>query len=91
LEDTKEERIVDVTYMPLAEARGDLQESGEGCVLNAFLSSVLSRYWLQFTNDIAGGFSTMLPIRNAWSDQLLEVTNEGESIFAIGRIKSSLD
>lgn len=91
IEETDDRRIVEVAYMPMEEARNGMENSGDGCVLNAWLSTVLSRFWLQLTSTLDGGLATLLPDRGAWTDQLLEVTNEGESVFAILEVASSLD
>jgi hypothetical protein len=59
--------------------------------ISCFTSSLLSRYWLHLTSNLDGDFATLLPDRNAWTDQLLKVTNEGQALFVIGRCTSSLD
>jgi hypothetical protein len=82
LEESDTHRIVECVSTPD-------EENSSG--LNGYVSSMLSRYWLQLTSTLDGDLATLLPSRDAWSDQILNVTNEGESVFAICRIKSSLD
>jgi hypothetical protein len=86
LEDDDTRRVTDVVFMPTDEARGGKAESGSDCVLNAFLSTVLSRYWLQFTSNDDGKFRTMLPSRDVWSTQLLELTDETSRFFAVATV-----
>ncbi len=91
VEDNANRRIVDTFFVPAAEAVEQEKKTSLGWVLNSWLSTVLSRYWLQLTSTIHGEFMTLLPDRESWTDQLLEVTNEGEQVFAICSIASSLD
>jgi hypothetical protein len=81
-------RIVDVYFMPIEEARSGEQESSSGCVMNAFLSTVLSRYWLQFTNNADGKLKTILPNRDVWNTRLLELTEDTPKFFAVATVRS---
>jgi hypothetical protein len=88
VEENDTKRVTDVVFMPIKEARGGESESSSGCVLNAFLSTVLSRYWLQLTNNTDGKFRTLLPNRDAWNTQMLRVTDESSKYFAIATVLS---
>lgn len=77
--------------MPSEEAVEEAKKTGWEWILNCWLSTVLSRYWLQLTSTMDGDFVTVLPARESWTDQLLEVTNDEEPVFAICSIVSSLD
>jgi Holliday junction resolvase len=86
VEENDYKRIVDVTFMPMEEERNGQEASGTGCVMNEFLSTVLSRYWLQFTSNEDGKFKTMLPSREVWNTRLLELTEETPKFFAVATI-----
>lgn len=88
IEETAEHRVVECRSMP---EEHEEDGSNEGCVMNCYVSSILSRYWLQLTSTFDGDFATLLPSRTSWSDQLLNVTNAGDSVFAIMHITSTLD
>ncbi|HKY34512.1 MAG TPA: hypothetical protein VJN18_01120 [Polyangiaceae bacterium] len=90
IDETTDHRVVELRSMPSEEELED-ESPGQGCRMNGFVSTILSRYWLQMTSTLDGDFATLLPSPKSWSDQLLNVTNEGDEVFAIARIKSSLD
>ena len=88
IEEDDYKRVVDAVFMPSMEARGEGVE-GAGCVLNAFLSTVLSRYWLQVTSNGTGKIQTLLPNREHWSTRMLELTEESSRLFAICTVVSN--
>ena len=86
VEENDYKRIVDVVFMPREEARNGEDSSGPGCVMNEYLSTILSRYWLEFTSQEDGKFKTMLPSREVWNTRLLELTNDTPKFFAVATI-----
>lgn len=89
ISETAEHRIVQVSSAPPEDQEDE--EPREGCRMVGFVSTVLSRYWLQMTSNFDGEIATLRPSARSWSDQLLNVTNAGDRVFAIARITSSLD
>lgn len=85
-EEDEYKRVTDVTFAPNEELRNGEPDSGDQCVLTEFLSTVLSRYWLQFTSNEDGKFKTMLPTREVWNTRLLELTEETSKSFAIATV-----
>ncbi|MBX3156770.1 MAG: hypothetical protein KF773_12260 [Deltaproteobacteria bacterium] len=88
LEEDASKRIVDITFIPNDEIRRGDPDSGDLCVLTEFLSTVLSRYWVQFTSNEDGKFKTMLPTREVWNTRLLEITEDTSKSFAVATVVS---
>jgi hypothetical protein len=89
ISETANHRIVEVSSAPPEDPEDE--EPRDGCRMIGFVSTVLSRYWLQMTSNFDGEIATLSPSAKSWSAQLLNVTNAGDGVFASARIKSSLD
>jgi hypothetical protein len=88
LEEDDYKQVVNLIFMPREEERRGRADSGSGCVMNEFLSALLSRYWVHLTSNEEGKFKTMLPNRDVWSTRMLELTEETSKFFAVATVIS---
>jgi hypothetical protein len=89
-EEHDDHRVVEVGVMQLDED-GTPMPSEAGCSITSTLSGLLSRHWLRLTSDWDGYLATLHPQSGTWDDQILTASNEKEQMFALARIRSSLD